>query len=131
MPNATKIAFIGATSMSFGLSMLRDVFSNHELRGSTLTLVGRDRQVKQGLGRGCIPPLPSQVRLQPETTGHNRAQAAEHGERPTVPAQFRQLLNLSSGRDRQIPGNRPQAKPGDHENGHRDPGNGQVKVLGA
>lgn len=42
MPNATKIAFIGATSMSFGLSMLRDVFSNHELRGSTLTLVGLD-----------------------------------------------------------------------------------------
>lgn len=43
MSNVTKIAFIGATSMSFGLSMLRDVFSSDELRGSTLTLVGLDR----------------------------------------------------------------------------------------
>jgi alpha-galactosidase/6-phospho-beta-glucosidase family protein len=38
----TKIVFLGATSMSFGLSMLRDIFSRDELRGSTLTLVGRD-----------------------------------------------------------------------------------------
>jgi alpha-galactosidase len=37
----TKIVFLGATSMSFGLSMLRDIFSSDELRGSTLTLVGR------------------------------------------------------------------------------------------
>lgn len=43
MSNLTKITFIGATSMSFGLSMLRDVFSSDELRGSTLTLVGLDR----------------------------------------------------------------------------------------
>jgi alpha-galactosidase len=43
MSRTTKIAFIGATSMSFGLSMLRDVFSSEELRGSTLTLVGLDR----------------------------------------------------------------------------------------
>ena len=43
MSNTTKIVFIGATSMSFGLSMLRDVFSSDELRGSTLTLVGLDR----------------------------------------------------------------------------------------
>ncbi len=42
MSNKTKIVFIGATSMSFGLSMLRDVFSTNELRGSTLTLVGRN-----------------------------------------------------------------------------------------
>ena len=42
MTNRTKIVFIGATSMSFGLSMFRDVFSSDELRGSTLTLVGRD-----------------------------------------------------------------------------------------
>ena len=38
----TKIVFLGATSMSFGLSMLRDIFSGEELRGSTLTLVGRN-----------------------------------------------------------------------------------------
>ncbi|MGZ5840351.1 MAG: family 4 glycosyl hydrolase [Xanthobacteraceae bacterium] len=42
MSNHTKIAFLGATSMSFGLSMLRDVFCSGELRGSTLVLVGRN-----------------------------------------------------------------------------------------
>jgi len=42
MTNQTKIVFLGATSMSFGLSMLRDIFSNDELHGSTLTLVGRN-----------------------------------------------------------------------------------------
>jgi len=42
MANRTKIVFLGATSMSFGLSMLRDVFSTDELRGSTLTLIGRN-----------------------------------------------------------------------------------------
>ena len=42
MANRTKIVFLGATSMSFGLSMLRDVFCSDELRGSTLTLVGRN-----------------------------------------------------------------------------------------
>jgi len=44
MTNQTKIVFIGASSMSFGLNMLRDVFSSDELRGSTLTLVGRNAQ---------------------------------------------------------------------------------------
>jgi len=44
MSNKTKIVFIGASSMSFGLSMLRDIFSSDELRGSTLTLVGRNAQ---------------------------------------------------------------------------------------
>lgn len=42
MANRTKIVLLGATSMSFGLSMLRDIFSSDELRGSTLTLVGRN-----------------------------------------------------------------------------------------
>jgi alpha-galactosidase/6-phospho-beta-glucosidase family protein len=42
MASTTKIVFLGATSMSFGLNMLRDIFSNDELRGSTLTLVGRN-----------------------------------------------------------------------------------------
>ena len=42
MTNRSKIVFLGATSMSFGLSMLRDVFCSDELRGSTLTLVGRN-----------------------------------------------------------------------------------------
>jgi len=42
MPNRTKIVFLGAGSMSFALSMLRDIFSSDELCGSTLTLVDRD-----------------------------------------------------------------------------------------
>lgn len=42
MANPTKIVFLGATSMSFGLNMLRDIFSSDELRGCTLTLVGRN-----------------------------------------------------------------------------------------
>lgn len=37
--NTTKIVFIGAGSMSFGLSMFKDIFSTQELVGSTLTLV--------------------------------------------------------------------------------------------
>ena len=37
--NTTKIVFIGAGSMSFGLSMFKDMFSTKELAGSTLTLV--------------------------------------------------------------------------------------------
>ncbi len=37
--NTTKIVFIGAGSMSFGLSMFRDLFSTQELAGSTLALV--------------------------------------------------------------------------------------------
>ena len=41
MANRTKVVFLGATSMSFGLSMFRDLFSSDRLRGSTLTLVGR------------------------------------------------------------------------------------------
>ncbi len=43
MSQPAKIVFIGASSMSFGLNMLRDIFSSGELRGSTLTLVGLDR----------------------------------------------------------------------------------------
>jgi len=39
MPNTTKIVFIGAGSMSFGLTMFRDIFFSEQLAGSTLTLV--------------------------------------------------------------------------------------------
>ncbi|HSV85835.1 MAG TPA: alpha-glucosidase/alpha-galactosidase [Levilinea sp.] len=38
----TKIVFIGAGSMSFGLSMFRDLFSTTELSGSELVLVDLD-----------------------------------------------------------------------------------------
>lgn len=40
--NTTKIVFIGAGSMSFGLSMFRDLFSSSELQGSQLVLVDLD-----------------------------------------------------------------------------------------
>jgi alpha-galactosidase len=40
----TKIVFIGAGSMSFGLSMFKDLFSTHELVGSTLSLVDINRE---------------------------------------------------------------------------------------
>jgi alpha-galactosidase len=39
MANVTKIVFLGAGSMSFGLSTYRDMFSSNVLAGSTLTLV--------------------------------------------------------------------------------------------
>ena len=42
MTRTTKIVFIGAGSMSFGLSMLRDLFTSDELRGSTIVLVDVD-----------------------------------------------------------------------------------------
>lgn len=37
--NTPKIVFLGAGSISFGMSMLRDLVTTRELRGSTLTLV--------------------------------------------------------------------------------------------
>ncbi|MDO8685898.1 MAG: hypothetical protein Q7J78_04415 [Clostridiales bacterium] len=39
----TKIVFIGAGSMSFGLSVFKDLFTSRELSGSTLSLVDIDR----------------------------------------------------------------------------------------
>lgn len=42
--NATKIVFIGAGSMYFGLNMFRDMFSTQELSGSTLTLVDLNKE---------------------------------------------------------------------------------------
>ena len=42
--NTTKVVFIGAGSMSFGLSMFRDIFSSTELAGSTFTLVDANKE---------------------------------------------------------------------------------------
>jgi len=42
MAQSSKIVFLGASSASFGLSMLRDLVTTPGLRGATLTLVGRD-----------------------------------------------------------------------------------------
>ena len=44
MSDRAKIVFIGAGSMSFGLSMFRDVFSNGALSHSTLTLVDQNEE---------------------------------------------------------------------------------------
>jgi alpha-galactosidase len=44
MAAVTKIVLLGASSASFGLSMLRDLFSTQDLAGSTLVLVGRDTE---------------------------------------------------------------------------------------
>jgi alpha-galactosidase/6-phospho-beta-glucosidase family protein len=41
MTNTTKIVFLGAGSIAFGMSMLRDLFTTTEFSGSTLTLVTR------------------------------------------------------------------------------------------
>jgi alpha-galactosidase len=45
--NTTKIVFIGAGSMFFGLNMFKDMFSTHELSGSTLTLVDTNQDSLQ------------------------------------------------------------------------------------
>jgi alpha-galactosidase len=42
MATTTKIVFVGAGSMSFGLSLFQDLFSTSDLSGSTLTLVDQD-----------------------------------------------------------------------------------------
>jgi len=42
--NNTKIVFMGAGSVSFGLSTFRDIFSCDELKGSTLSLVDIDSE---------------------------------------------------------------------------------------
>ena len=55
--NTTKIVFLGAGSMSFGLSMFRDLFSGaiteggSPLRGSTLTLVDTNEQALERMTR--------------------------------------------------------------------------------
>ena len=42
MANTTKIVFIGAASMSYGLNMLRDLVTGNELRGTTLVMVDQN-----------------------------------------------------------------------------------------
>jgi alpha-galactosidase len=49
--NTTKIVFIGAGSMSFGLSMFKDMFSSQELKGSTLTLVDLNEEYLERMFR--------------------------------------------------------------------------------
>lgn len=48
--NTTKIVFLGAGSISFGMSMLRDIVTTPELRGSTLTLVTRHEDTAKQAG---------------------------------------------------------------------------------
>ncbi len=49
--HTTKIVFIGAGSVSFGLNTLRDIFSCRELKGSTLCLVDIDGENLQRMYR--------------------------------------------------------------------------------
>jgi len=49
--NTTKIVFIGAGSMSFGVSMFRDMFSSKELTGSTLVLVDLNERTLERMYR--------------------------------------------------------------------------------
>jgi alpha-galactosidase len=49
--NTTRIVFIGAGSMSFGLSMFKDLFSSQELAGSTLALVDINRENLERMAR--------------------------------------------------------------------------------
>ncbi|MCL2512759.1 MAG: hypothetical protein FWF08_02560 [Oscillospiraceae bacterium] len=52
--NKTKIVFIGAGSLCFGLSMFRDVFTSAGLRGSTLALVDIDGEaLDRAYGVAC------------------------------------------------------------------------------
>lgn len=51
MTAVTKIVFIGASSASFGISMFRDLFSTHDLAGSTVVLVGRNAERLARAGR--------------------------------------------------------------------------------
>lgn len=49
--NTTKIVFIGAGSMSFGLSMFKDIFSTKQLTGSTLILVDLNEEYLERMYR--------------------------------------------------------------------------------
>ena len=74
MGNQAKIVFIGATSMSFGLSMLRDVFSSDELHGSTLILLGRNpRTLGKMTGLARLLNAKAGTKLNIEQTTDRRA----------------------------------------------------------
>lgn len=49
--NTTKIVFLGAGSMSFGISMYRDLFTTDELKGSTLCLVDTNPETLERMTR--------------------------------------------------------------------------------
>jgi alpha-galactosidase len=52
--NTTKIVFTGAGSMSFGMSMFKDLFTTKDLAGSTLTLVDLDPQALERMHRAAV-----------------------------------------------------------------------------
>src|SRR3990172_288257 len=71
--NTTKIVFIGAGSMSFGLSMFSDLFSSRSLTGSTLTLVDTNLQALEQMTRLAeIMNARSQAGLKIEATNDRR-----------------------------------------------------------
>jgi alpha-galactosidase len=52
--STAKIVFLGAGSMSFGLSMFRDLFSSGELSGAVLTLVDLDEEALDRMYRLAV-----------------------------------------------------------------------------
>src|ERR1700759_5089964 len=74
MSNQTKIAFLGATSISFGLNMLRDIVHTDELRGSRLVLVGRDPAgLAEMSGSAKLPNDKTRPGIMGDTTTDRRA----------------------------------------------------------
>lgn len=72
--NTTKIVFLGAGSMSFGLSMFQDVFSTRELTGSTLTLVDiHAGNLERMAELGCLLNRQTGAGLKIESTTDRRA----------------------------------------------------------
>ena len=90
MSNYTKIAFFGASSISFGLNMLRDIFCSDEMRGST----HRSGRTQSGdpveNDRACHAAQPQNRRRRDRGTNHRPARRARrrglrrqrHGDRP-------------------------------------------------
>ena len=70
MVDTTKIVFFGASSISFGLTTIKGVFSPQDLAGSTLTLVD--------IGEAKLARIPQFARLLNDRSG-----AGATIERPT------------------------------------------------
>jgi alpha-galactosidase len=72
--NTTKIVFLGAGSVSFGMAMFRDLFSTKELQGSTLCLVDINPAALDRMARlACLLNQKSGAGMTIESTTDRRA----------------------------------------------------------
>jgi alpha-galactosidase len=72
--NTTKIVFLGAGSVSFGMAMFRDLFSTIELQGSTLCLVDINPEALDRMTRlACLLNEKSGAGMTIESTTDRRA----------------------------------------------------------